>query len=239
MTLRFLISFLLPSMALAQKHRAEEPAASPTSAPTTAKAPAHELVPTKETVDDAAEQKIADARPYKLQGRGSDGKIVDAAGQVVLEGDPKVGIYGGTASPDGKSVLVYYGDANYEILNPVTKERLRLPSEPPGKNKLGFGFYWIDNDTLLGASGDLKLDRRGQPVRDDDNVARTRLYLYHLANHTLEELKIPVPPDVKQVFVSSVTSTGLIHLMHDDPGSKRPEDLGWFKARAQSASRPK
>lgn len=236
--LRFLISLLLPSLALAQNGRAQKPTPPSPAAP--AKAPAHELVSTDEMIDEAAEQKIIEKRPYRLQGGSGEGKIVDAAGQAVLESDSQVHIYGGTVSPSGKSVLVYYGNSDFDIVNPVTKERFRLPTEPPGKNKFGFGaFHWIDDQTLLGESGDATLGRDGQPIRDDDNGARTRLYLYHLDSRSLEELKLPAPPGVKHILVSAVSSKGLVHLLHDDSAAKGPPDLGWFKVRVKKAPPPK
>jgi hypothetical protein len=90
---------------------------------------------------------------------------------------------------------------------------------------------WIDDNTLVSASGDEKLDANGKPVRSDDNVAQSRLYLYILSQQQLTEMQLPKDLGVKVFTVDQVSRNGYVHLVHDDPNATRPPDLGWFAVR--------
>lgn len=136
--------------------------------------------------DPNAEAKSKEKRPYQLRGLGSTARIVDMQGRTLVQADPKIGIYGCEVSPNGGRLTVDYGDSNYEVINPATGLKVVLPKQPLGENKLGFGsYYWVDDDTLVAESGDQRLDARGNPVRSDDNVSQTRLYVYSVSRQEL------------------------------------------------------
>jgi len=195
--------------------------------------PVYQISPANIAIDPVAEARAKDAEPFRLLGQGSgNAKIVSQAGKTVLEADPKVGIYGCSVSPDGKHLAVSFASEGSIILEPETGNKISLPKRPPGVNKFIFeDWSWIDDNTLVSASGDEKLDANGKPVRSDDNVAQSRLYLYILSQQQLTEMQLPKDLGVKVFTVDQVSRNGYVHLVHDDPNATRPPDLGWFAVR--------
>jgi hypothetical protein len=195
--------------------------------------PAHEISRVNVAFDPDAEAKSKIAEPYRLIGQGSGAaKIVDKSGKVVLEADPKVGIYGCSVSPDGEHIAVDCASAGSIILEPKTGNKITLPKRPPGENKFVFeSWYWIDDNTLVAESGDHKLDVLGRPVKSDDNVSQSRLYLYSLNQKQLDEVQLPKDLGAKVFSIAYVSSKGYVHLVTDDPTATRAPDLGWFELR--------
>ena len=178
----------------------------------------------------AAEGRKKTIEPFQLRGRGSRATIVDAHGNIVFMADSTIGIYACEVSPDAKHLAVYFGSSESIVLEPETGTKIALPKQPPGENKFGFGHWrWIDNNTLLGESGDERLDRKPGADGEGNNVARSRLYLYEITEHKLEEMNMPKDLGAKVFSVTEVNADGSIHLVHDDTSAERPPDLGWFK----------
>lgn len=167
--------------------------------------------------------------PYRLVGNGGyPAKILDSNGNVVIEANPNFGIHGALASPNGQRVLVL-GYPTSLVVEPATNRRIALASQPPGKDKLGFGaWHWIDDDTLLGESGDELVDRKPGAEGEGNNVAQTRLYLFRISNQELSEVPLPKDLGAKVFSIAQVNPDGRIRLVHEDPNATRPPELGWF-----------
>lgn len=173
--------------------------------------------------------------PYKIQGRGSKAKILDADGKAIIEADQNVGIYGCSVSPNGEKIAVYYGDANYEIVAPRTGEKLKLPQNPPGENVLGFGsWHWIDNSTLLGVSGKtipLRNDQVGT-AREEPVISRSAFYSYDLKNRKLSEVELPPALRISNVSVNNVDESGKVQFwLEGREPSETDTNLRWFELR--------
>src|SRR6266404_7929304 len=96
----------------------------------------YKISPADVVIDPVAEARLKDAEPFRLLGpRSASAKIVNKAGDVVLEADPKVGIYDCSVSPNGKRIAVYFASEGSLILDPETGEKILLPKRPPGENK--------------------------------------------------------------------------------------------------------
>lgn len=180
----------------------------------------------------STEKKDAPHRTYRLIGNGGyPAKVIDDQGKVVIEANPNFGIHGVSISPNNDRLLVL-GYPMSLVVELTTDRRIALPSQPPGSNKLGFASWrWIDNDFLLGESGDAVAERKPGAGGEGNNVAQTRLYLYDLNRQGLEEVKLPDDLVTKVFSVTEVSPDGSVHLIHDDPSATRPPDLGWFKVR--------
>lgn len=192
--------------------------------------PAYQISPANVVIDPTVEGRLKDTKPFRLLGQGSgSAKIVNKAGNVVLEADPKVGIYGCEVSPNGKQLTAYFASEGSIILEPETGTKIALPKRPPGEHKFVFEHWsWIDDNTLVSASGDQKLDAKGNPVREEANVAQSRLYLYDISHQQLTEVQLPKDFGVKIFSISAVSSKGYVYLVHEDPNATRLPDLGWF-----------
>jgi hypothetical protein len=195
----------------------------------------YQLSETKSSFNSVVDEKRRESAPFKLQGRGSKAKIVTAEGKVVIEADDRIGIYGCSVSPDGRRVLIYYGDADYDVMTPKTGEMIRLPRWPPGESVLGFSWLWIDDQTLVGVSGKtVPRDDQVGPGREEPNISRSLLYLYDLNERKLSEVELPRALKTKVVSVSAVDATGKLQLQSEDRGvSYSGASLGWFEVRAK------
>lgn len=203
--------------------------------PTPPKKPLYQMAETKSSFDPVANAKLRENAPFRIQGRGSKARIVDADGKVLIEPDEKVGIYGCSVSPSGKRIAVYYGDATYDIVTPSTGETIRLPQQPPGENMLGFGsWHWIDDETLVGVSGKTIPFRDDQvgPEREEPIISRSVLYVYDLRERRLSEVELPPALRTKSVSVSAVDETGKVQLRPEGREvSYTDASLGWFEVR--------
>ena len=168
--------------------------------------------------------------PFRFEGGRGSGRVVDAKGVVVMESSVEIGIYDAAPSPDGQLVLIKGGDAINFILDPAKKGKVQLPQVPPGENMLGFGsWHWIGNRALLGVSGDHALDKNGQPVRHDDNVAQNRLYVFDLSDQQLREVENPAIITQPLFSVVETRPHGHVRLSLSAPPDNTEPDLGWFK----------
>jgi hypothetical protein len=196
--------------------------------------PSYIVTQIDETLEHHPEAKPKNNDPYRISGRGSTARILDSRGNTLIQGNLKVGIYGCEISPNEKRLLVYYGDAEYNVIEPGTDMKVVLPPQPAGQNKLAFGSYhWMDDDALIAESGDQKLDVHGRPVQTDDNVSQTRLYVYSISTQTLEEAPLPQTLRTRVFSVTEVRPGGYVHLLADDASGGPTGDLGWFKVRAR------
>lgn len=89
-----------------------------------------------------------------ILGRGRQGRIVDAAGKVVWQGSEATPLYGLQPSPDGRRVVLYFGDADYSVRSVAGLDAgTSLPRRPVHVNATGFGEWrWLDENRLLGVA---------------------------------------------------------------------------------------
>jgi hypothetical protein len=169
---------------------------------------------------------------FQLRGGGnSTAKIIDLEGKIVLEAPPYNTIASYSVSPSGGRVLVYHGNSDYEVFDPATKSRTVLPQQPPGEKKLAFSaWHWIDEDTVIGQSGDELAERKEIPGEDTMDI-QGRLYLYNISHRALAKVQLPNDFDAKMFSVTEVSPSGYVHLVNEDPNATRPRDLGWFQVR--------
>lgn len=168
--------------------------------------------------------------PFKFQGGGTSGKVVDREGHVLMESGKEIGIFGAVVGPGDQHVLIKGGDGINFVLTPGTGEKLQLPLYPPGDNMLGLGsWYWLGENTLFCYSGVQALDKRGVPVKTDNNVAETRLYVYDLTARQLMEVAMPAQVTQPVVVATEVMPDGHVHLFLEAPPEGTDPDLGWFK----------
>src|SRR5690606_3020627 len=79
----------------------------------------------------AEASQAAVAPPLVMRGRGSSARIVDAAGTEVWHASEAAPLYGLRASPDGRRVVTYAGDANSSVRPVEALETAQpLPTHP-------------------------------------------------------------------------------------------------------------
>lgn len=177
-----------------------------------------------------ARAKAAELVPYKFVGSGKSGRIVDKSGRVLMASDSEVTLIGFAASPDNSRLLARGGDAVNYVFTPSSGVKITLPFKPPGDNLFPLAdWYWVDNQSLLGISGVQLLDQNGEPIKTDNNMAQTKLYLFRVGTQSLEE--IPLPNEIQQPVVTIPESSpdGHFHLYSSDTSGTEQRDLGWFK----------
>jgi hypothetical protein len=196
----------------------------------------YEMTAANVDFDPVAEAKSKEVQPYRLRGGAGLGKIVDSQGKVVLESGSESGmhIFGCEVSPNGKLVLVQGGDGKNLILDPNSGRRWLLPHQPPNENMFAFGsWYWIDDDTLLAASGE-KLSVRDAQLRanaEEPGASRSRLYLFKISRQQLTTIQLPKDFGNQVFSIAQVSSTGSVHLVRQEANASATADLGWFKIR--------
>lgn len=181
---------------------------------------------------DLEKEARSQTQAFQLIGGGSSTAIIiDGEGKTVLKSGPYNTIASCSVSPDGGAILVYHGNSDYEIFDPATKSRAILPQQPPGEKKLAFSaWHWIDQDTLLGQSGD-ELANRKDVAGEDTMEIQGRLYLYSISRQKLAEIQLPIDLPTKLFSVMQVSPSGYVQLVDEDPQANHPVDLGWFKVR--------
>lgn len=205
--------------------------------PVVGEPPPYQMVETSSSFDPVADAKRRENAPFRVQGRGSKAKILTADGKILIEADEKVGIYGCYVSPNGKLILVYSGDATYDVITPSSGEKTRLPQMPPGDNVLGFSWRWLDDQTLIGVSGKTIPFRDDQvgTEREEPIISRSVLYLYDLKKQQLSEVALPRALRTKNVSVSAVDETGKVQLRPEGREvSYTDASLGWFDIRPKN-----
>lgn len=176
-------------------------------------------------------EKVPAAKSHAVQYRvigngGYPAKVVDGLGNVLLEATLDFSIHAVSEAPDGAHLLV----SSYPmglIIDTVSKNKVPLPTYPPGKDKLGFSSWaWLDGNTVLGVSGDAVTARKAGVEGEGNNVAQTRLYVFNLKNGSLQEVNLD-EVSTKVFAVTEVRPGGYVHLVHDDATGEG--DLGWFQ----------
>ena len=178
---------------------------------------------------------------FRIVGNESKGRIVNSQGDTVIElgSNPHFDSGSGsgkcTVSPNEKRILVDYGaDAAYDIVEPDIGLKVTLPIQPAGENKLGFGSWrWIDDDTLLGESGDEIVPRKTGAEGEGNNVAQTRLYIYLISKQELSEVQLPEDLGARVFDITESRPGGYVHLSRDKTIAIPTADLGWFKVHAK------
>ena len=95
---------------------------------------------------------------------------------------------------------------------------------------LGFGsWHWINDHMLIGESGIQKLGDDGLPVKSDDNVGQTKLYVYDISTKALAEVSLPTEIKAQVFTITKVGSNGHVCLHDDEPGGDSQQELGWFQ----------
>ncbi len=161
----------------------------------------------------------------------ANARIVNAKGDVLVQAAPKHTIADCVADPRSNRILIYWGNSDYSVFEPSTKRNSPLPQSPPGLGKIAFNrWHWIDDNALLGQSGDYL---GGPKTPDSDTVEiKPRLYLYQISNNVLSEVRLPDSVHAKLFYVSETLSGGYARLVNLTSAveSNLPEvDLGWFK----------
>jgi hypothetical protein len=168
--------------------------------------------------------------PYECRGGGGEGRVTDRVGGVILESTKEFGIFGASVSPAGTWIFAHGGSAKNLVFTPGKEEKQWLPTAPPGKNMLGFGsWHWINDHMLVGEAGTEKLGVDGLPVKTEDNVAESKLYIYDI--NTRELAEVALPAELKGQVFGVIESSGDGHLFI---GIESPRDddkfkEGWFK----------
>lgn len=202
--------------------------------PVVGEPPPYQMIETSSSFDPVADAERKKNLPFQMFASGGIGKIVDREGNVILQSDSKNAIFKCDVSPDQKRILVYGGDATYDIITPSSGEKKRLPQLPPADNVLGFSWRWLDDQTLIGVSGKTIPFRDDQvgTEREEPIISRSVLYLYDLKKQQMSEVALPPALRTKNVSVSAVDETGKVQLRPEGREvSYTDASLGWFDIR--------
>ena len=160
-------------------------------------------------------------------------KIKTSSKQIVIQSeDPKENIQlvftetidGVKLNPSGTKMLVYFGTGNYEVVDIKSKQKIRLPEKPNIKNTFAYGNWkWLGDNRLIGESGDIKT-KDGKPVTDDDNIEKSRLFIFDLSSGTLSEAV--VEDNELDAFSLDQVQGNLIKLVPARP--KSADKGGWY-----------
>jgi hypothetical protein len=168
--------------------------------------------------------------PYMFSGGAGTGRVVDSQGEVLIASGKEMGIFGASVSPDSTRVLVRGSEGRNLVLTPATGEKLKLPVYPPGAKMLCMGNWcWINDNKLLGQSGVQAFDTNGKPVKTDNNISETRLYIYDITKKQLTEVTMSAEFTHALASVVEVSPDGHVHLMLEAPALGNEPDLGWFE----------
>lgn len=174
--------------------------------------------------------RLREDAPFRCLGGSGTGRVVDQEDKVIMESGQEIGILGVIVGPDRQLVLVEGGDSINIVINPASGRKVKLPVYPPGEHMLGLGgWHWIGSRTLLGSSGIQALDENGVPVKSDNNVAQTKLYVYDVTTQRLSEVVMPSKVTQPLVNVMDVSPDGHVHLVQENSNGSSEQDLGWFK----------
>jgi hypothetical protein len=164
-------------------------------------------------VDYAALSRSLENPPYDY--RGSDdgnGRVIDKEGKVLMESGKEIVISGAVVGPNREHVLVKGSEGKNFVLTPATGGKLKLPVYPPGANMFPLDWDWIGEQSLLGESGVERLGPDSKPVKTDDNVAESKLYVYDLKTQQLSEVALPDKFTHAVFGVMEVIPDGHVHL---------------------------
>jgi hypothetical protein len=201
---------------------------------TVADKPLYEMTKTTSSFDPVADAKRKETLPFRMFASGGTGKIVDNAGNVIIQSDSENAIFSCEVSPDQTRISINRGSGKYDILTPSTGETIRLPQQPPGENVLGFSWRWIDAQTLIGVSGITVPFRDDQvgPDREEPIINHSVLYVYDLKERKLSEVQLPPTLQTKTFSVSAIDETGKVQLQLEAREANHTDaSLGWFEVR--------
>jgi len=196
--------------------------------------PLYEMTKTTSSFDPVADAKRKETLAFRMFASGGTGKIVDTAGNVIIQSDSENAIFSCDVSPDQTRISINRGSGKYDIVTPSTGETIRLPQQPPGENVLGFSWRWIDDQTLIGVSG-ITIPFGGDQVgleREEPIISHSVLYVYGLKERKLSEVELPPTLQTKTFSVSAVDATGKVQLLSEARGADYTDaSLGWFEVR--------
>jgi hypothetical protein len=167
--------------------------------------------------------------PFRLVGRGRSARIVHSKSDKVISPPPERGIYGFSPSPSGDYLLIYYGDADYEIRFSDSEQIIHLPSVPNSPNPVGFGWHWLSNDILIGIGG-IGYGADSKPESkccDQHTVSESLIGVYRLSDMSFSLVDLPIAIKGKVFDLGTRSSSGTVELLssgHVDDG----KSLGWF-----------
>lgn len=180
--------------------------------------------------DTIGKARFLESPPFALRGDGSSGRLVDREGKVVINSDKEISILSFALGFDKHFVLVRGGNGVNFVLNPSTGLKIKLPITPPEENlMLAFEWNWIGEKSLLGKSGVVRLDKTGRPVKTDDNIERTMLYVFDLVSGKLTAIQTPKEVNHPVFTVVEAAPDGHIKLLYEEPHGGLEQELGWFK----------
>ena len=134
------------------------------------------------------------AEPLVLRGRGTSGRVLDRDGNVVIVANGG-SIYGLQLSPSHDRALVYFGDADYQVIDSRSHAILAVPPPRPEvvDHATGFGWHFLGNDHLVGdAELPSRADTTGMTAAEVEALPPyvTLLYVYELESGTLTRVDI-------------------------------------------------
>jgi len=186
--------------------------AGPTGQPSPERLPLMEMKEGNYVVDYAALSRSLENPPYEFRGGAGIGRVIDKEGKVLLDSGKEIGIFGAVVGPNREHVLVEGAEGKNFVLTPATGGKLKLPVCPPGANMFPLDWDWIGEQSLLGKSGVERLGPDGKPVKTEDNVAESKLYVYDLKTKQLSEVALPEKFTHAVFGVMEVIPDGHVHL---------------------------
>jgi len=179
-------------------------------------------------VDRVAQSRSHEKPPFEFRGGPGTGRVIDQEGKVLMDSGDDISIFGADVGPDREHVLIKGGEGINYLMNPAAGLKTKLPTTPPGGlNMFPFDWYWIGERSLLGVSGVERLGPDGKPVKSDDNVAESRLYVYDLMTKQLSEVALPAKFTHAVFTVMEAIPDGHVHL-----GLEESEYTSWCEIAA-------
>ena len=185
---------------------------SPVDQPQSRRLPLVQMKETPYVVDYVALSRSLENPPYEFRGGAGNGRVIDKDGKVLMDSGKEIGIFGAVVGPNREHVLVGGAEGKNFVLTPATGGKLKLPVYPPGANMFPLDWDWIGEQSLLGKSGVERLGPDGKPVKTDDNVAESKLYVYNLKTQQLSEVALPEKFTHAVFGVMEVIPDGHVHL---------------------------
>jgi hypothetical protein len=167
---------------------------------------------------------------FKLFGRGSNAKIVqDTTGKEITPGEGR-GIYGSFPSPNGKNLLVYFGDADYDIRYSDSDKKSALPRVPSVPNPVGFEWQWLSDNLLVGIGGVgyNKATKTESKCCDQHTVAESVLCIYRVSDSVFRTVILPDSVKGKVFSIGTRTEEGDFELISSSGHEDEGKSLGWF-----------
>lgn len=157
---------------------------------------------------------------FRLLASGSEkARIVDQDRKVLMTAPPNGTIFNIQMSSNQEQILIYYGDAKYQVfsadaLDPVTF----LPVKPPGQNDAtGFSWHFLDDDHFLGSASLPSKDTAGKTMAEIEGLSPRAVLLYVYALRTGRLSSVEVDESLPAIFFIYDTSGRNVTLLtYDD-----------------------